>query len=142
MKERKKQLHRLSNKDYVNMTADCITCGKNIKIVFKGYRYGRAKNPTVRCATATRADNKRGVMRLRLLVNKYKIEKGCFICGFNKHYAALDFHHKNRKTKDDNIAGFYNRRMEKRMWKEIKKCEVICSNCHRMLHAPDGAMPL
>ncbi len=51
------------------------------------------------------------------------------------HPATLDFHHKDRTIKEFPIStcithGWSISRIEK----EIAKCEVLCSNCHRKLH--------
>ncbi len=45
-----------------------------------------------------------------------------------------DFHHLNGEEKDYAMASL---RMysEKTMMKEVEKCAVLCSNCHRKLHA-------
>lgn len=56
-------------------------------------------------------------------------------CGEN-HPATLDFHHTNPSEKDRNITEGVSRfRWSKeRVLREIKKCKVLCSNCHRKLH--------
>ena len=67
-------------------------------------------------------------------VNDYKIKKGCDHCGYNKKAVALDFHHKNRKDKIINVSSHWKsswKQFEK-MKKEIKKCIVLCANCHRV----------
>lgn len=62
-----------------------------------------------------------------------KLEKGCIKCGYNEHHAALDFHHRNGKTdKVMNISRLCNYSWKK-VLEEIEKCDVICSNCHRIL---------
>jgi len=56
---------------------------------------------------------------------------GCSICGYNKCYKALDFHHVNPKTKKFNITvtSLNSMGLEK-ILKEINKCILVCSNCH------------
>ena len=51
------------------------------------------------------------------VLRRYKLLKGCAHCGYKKHFSALDFDHINRTTKIKN---------------EVRKCEVLCSNCHRI----------
>lgn len=59
----------------------------------------------------------------------------CNRCGFDKHPAALEFHHKNgKKDKVFTIADVANRKWEV-VKKELDKCELICSNCHRIEHS-------
>ena len=55
---------------------------------------------------------------------------GCCLCGFNKH-AALDFHHIDIKT------GSMAAMNSMQIIQEIKTCKIVvlCSNCHRQLHA-------
>jgi L-lysine 2,3-aminomutase len=72
--------------------------------------------------------------RLKEIVNKIKQEAGCYFCSENEPI-SLDFHHKDPSIKDDSINIVLKRKNEKSLMNEIKKCEVICSNCHRKLHA-------
>jgi len=61
----------------------------------------------------------------------------CSICGYNKCVAALDFHHKDESQKDFGFGGSGYGYNIKKLLPEIKKCILICSNCHRALHFPD-----
>ena len=62
-----------------------------------------------------------------------KAKHGCVKCG-NKDPECLDFHHINSDNKDDNIANIINKGSKIKLWNEILKCEVVCSNCHRKIH--------
>ena len=63
-----------------------------------------------------------------------KIKSGCKVCGEN-HIATLDFHHRNPEDKKLDITrAVANGWGIKRLQKEIDKCDVLCSNCHRKLH--------
>ena len=57
----------------------------------------------------------------------------CEICGYDKCIAALDFHHIDPTKKDATLKELTVKR-----WvyieKEIRKCKLLCSNCHRELH--------
>jgi len=66
------------------------------------------------------------------LIREIKIQKGCFICGYKEHYAALDFHHRNPKTKSFNISENKTVALNK-LLEEIEKCDVVCVNCHRRI---------
>lgn len=57
---------------------------------------------------------------------------GCVKCG-EDHPAVLDFHHLNDNEKDFNVTQV-NRKGFRQVQKEIEKCIVLCSNCHRKLH--------
>lgn len=49
---------------------------------------------------------------------------------------TLDFHHIDPAKKDRAVGQtFANGWSKERILKEIEKCEVLCSNCHRKEHA-------
>lgn len=60
----------------------------------------------------------------------------CSICGYDKNYAALDFHHVDPSEKE---ADWKSLRLKK--WdsviKELQKCVLLCKNCHAEVHNPD-----
>ena len=59
----------------------------------------------------------------------------CEICGYDKYQGALEFHHLNPEEKDFGIsAKGYTRSFEK-IKEEIEKCILVCSNCHKEIHA-------
>lgn len=64
---------------------------------------------------------------------EYKSGLKCSLCGYNKCISALDFHHKNKDTKDFSISAMRKRSM-KRIMEEIKKCILVCKNCHAEIH--------
>ena len=60
----------------------------------------------------------------------------CVICGYSKYYGALEFHRLNPDKKDLSWERIMTKRYDfKKMLKEAKKCLLICSNCHREIHA-------
>lgn len=60
----------------------------------------------------------------------------CQKCGYNRCVVALEFHHLDGLDKDFDISS-------KTSWAtiepELKKCVLLCSNCHRETH--DGWHP-
>ncbi len=51
------------------------------------------------------------------------------------HFACLDFHHKNPEEKEISISKAVAMSWSiKRIEKEVNKCIVLCSNCHRKEH--------
>lgn len=65
---------------------------------------------------------------------EYKRTLYCMICGEN-HPACLQFHHRNKAEKAFNIADMARRpTSKKRIIDEIKKCDVLCVNCHAKRH--------
>jgi hypothetical protein len=74
------------------------------------------------------------VKKIRKYVQDYKTENGCSLCHEN-HPACLDFHHNDPSLKDGNIAqSIANGWGLDRLRKEIAKCTLLCSNCHRKMH--------
>lgn len=69
--------------------------------------------------------------RRRFEIQEYKRKAGCFLCG-ETDPAALDFHHLDNSQKEDNIAELVLSRQK--LEKELEKCIVLCSNCHRKVH--------
>jgi len=58
----------------------------------------------------------------------------CELCGYNKYNGALDFHHLNKETKEYSIAATGSTRSFENTKKELDKCILVCSNCHREIH--------
>jgi hypothetical protein len=57
----------------------------------------------------------------------------CKNCGYKKFYGALEFHHKDPNEKDFDWNKLRLRRIES-IKKELDKCDLLCSNCHREEH--------
>jgi len=59
----------------------------------------------------------------------------CIICDYNKCIKALEFHHINPKDKSFRInSNTMLSHSNKDIIKELSKCILLCSNCHRELH--------
>lgn len=66
-------------------------------------------------------------------IRKAKEACGCVRCG-EKDAVALDFHH--LRDKSFGLGGHSScKRSLEEVKAEIAKCVVLCSNCHRKLHA-------
>jgi hypothetical protein len=66
---------------------------------------------------------------------EYKSTLSCEVCSEN-HIAVLDFHHKDPTKKDFGVAEGFMRlnKSKKDILREISKCIIFCSNCHRKYH--------
>ncbi len=71
--------------------------------------------------------------------NKEKSKIGCK-CG-EKNSACLDFHHKTPKNKTCTIAEAVQKRGIALVKSEVKKCSVLCANCHIKKHFTTNAKP-
>ena len=100
----------------------CISCHRND--VRDRYQHDKSKYQKQR-------------IKSRMKVKSKLIQScggACSICGYKfngENYAAFDFHHINPHTKDSMIS----RDNYKEAKKEIEKCILLCSNCHRIIHS-------
>lgn len=76
--------------------------------------------------------NKKGI-----LVQNIKSESNCTICGFTR-LECLDFHHTENNKEHGVGAMIRDKNVSiEQLEAEIKKCIILCSNCHRTFHAND-----
>lgn len=57
----------------------------------------------------------------------------CLVCG-EARLPCLDLHHVNPNEKTWDISRLLDRATDARFQKEVEKCVVLCSNCHRIWH--------
>lgn len=66
----------------------------------------------------------------------------CQICSYNKCNDALELHHLNPNEKDFGVSAFMRHPVK---WEsivtEIKKCILLCSNCHKEVHKGISIVP-
>lgn len=77
--------------------------------------------------------NKRKRLKNTLMdrVNRLREESPCKDCGVFYPYYVMDFDHLPEFEKEENVITLAMSGATKRLEAEIKKCEVVCSNCHR-----------
>jgi|SRR5581483_8983980 len=93
----------------------------------------------LKCRYCFNHDKKLLREKYKTFLEKYKEERGCCKCGIKDH-RVLDFHHLRNKEFTIGYAT-YNHLAFERVKKEIKKCAVVCANCHRIIHyAKYGSM--
>ncbi len=69
------------------------------------------------------------------IINSIKIKYGCKTCK-ETEVCCLDFHHLDNNKKKFNISDIYGNSFSiEKIIIEINKCVVLCSNCHRKVHA-------
>ncbi len=66
----------------------------------------------------------------------YKYLHPCKICG-NRDVVVLEFHHIRRDEKAVKISKMPGKCPWSDIIREIRKCEVLCANCHRRLTASE-----
>jgi hypothetical protein len=68
-------------------------------------------------------------------LQEYKSSLSCVVCGEDEP-CCLEFHHTDPKQKEFKISGALRRSKNvEEVLREIEKCIVLCSNCHKKLHA-------
>jgi len=73
---------------------------------------------------------------IRSWLKDLKSELICARCG-EDHWSCLELHHEDQLEKEFQISDAAHRGYsKKRIMEEIKKCEVLCANCHRKHHHP------
>ncbi len=67
-------------------------------------------------------------------LSEYKKSMFCEVCG-ESYSRCLDFHHDNGEDKINNVSDLTAKGYGKAtIIKEIKKCRVLCKNCHVKIH--------
>lgn len=69
-------------------------------------------------------------LRVRKQVFEYLISHPCVDCG-EVDVIVLEFDHRNPKTKRFDVMSATHGHSWKTILKEIKKCDVVCANCHK-----------
>lgn len=59
----------------------------------------------------------------------------CLMCGYARCIDALEFHHRDPEAKDFAISSKGIYRSFDRVKVELDKCDLLCANCHREVHA-------
>lgn len=92
-------------------------------------------NPEKRKAVASNWAKKNAWEQKRLAV-EYKGGK-CAHCGGVFHQAAFDFHHRDPREKEYHLSQLLAARGFEAAKQELDKCDLLCSNCHRIHHAEE-----
>jgi hypothetical protein len=87
-----------------------------------------------KCSTRCGSCNTK-IRRFRAKAAAIKILGGkCSKCGWSGDQAALQFHHKDASEKDFIIGNVSNKSWDS-IKKEMKKCVLLCANCHMIEHS-------
>jgi transposase-like protein len=104
------------------------------EFVLEGCGYYRCK----RCRSAA-------VARRRRTIKCQLVEEAggaCAVCGYSRWLGALQFHHVESHSKEFHLAqGGYSRSIA-RSRAEMKKCVLLCANCHSEVEGGFATLPL
>jgi hypothetical protein len=89
--------------------------------------YKKNKEKRIRFNKAWQNEQKR-------LYEEYKSTLKCSVCGEDET-VCLDFHHRDPNEKEFTIGMVRKNMSFENVKKEIDKCDVLCANCHRKVHA-------
>lgn len=70
----------------------------------------------------------------RKMFTAWKAQQKCLIC-FETDDCCLELHHLDPREKDVTISNVVRSWSWNRLQKEIQKCTILCSNCHKKVHA-------
>lgn len=87
------------------------------------------ENPDARDSNNKRVRDKSA--ERRAYISGIKMFLGCIDCGYRTHPMALEFDHLPGSKKLFNIGEMKLHSLEK-LHREMDKCEVVCSNCHKI----------
>lgn len=114
-------------------TKICTKCGKELPLddfhwrdKAKGIKRSECKNCRNALMNAKNAANRKAVQQL-------KEKQACEKCG-EKRWYLLDYHHINPNDKKKVISKLMVYSSQQALQKEIKKCILLCANCHREFH--------
>jgi hypothetical protein len=115
------------------MTRKCKICNLEFEISrYNGSRqYCTFCLPTEGMNTSERKSLLRKVFKKKLL--EIKGDK-CSRCGYDKCTEALEFHHLDPSKKEFTISRYYSTDWNDYL-KEVEKCILVCSNCHKEIHS-------
>lgn len=100
---------------------------------------GRSDEVGGYCKGCSNAYHSNRVKEVKIRMIEYKGCK-CERCNLkleDTHYSVFDFHHTNPEEKDPNFGKIKYQKWEV-IREEIDKCQLLCSNCHRITHAELG----
>ena len=121
----------------------CTKCKQNKDEEFFGNRLGKKHYTCKECVNQNQkkqyARNKKYYLdrnreqrsNNRKWYQDLKSNSPCNMCNNIFPYYVMDFDHKDPETKEMNVAQMMGYSKEA-ILKEIKKCDLLCSNCHRI----------
>jgi 5-methylcytosine-specific restriction endonuclease McrA len=125
------ELRAASNEARSNgLTRPTLRCDKHGLTAF-GQRTDDPAYRCLRCRSEAVTERRRR-MKAKLVE---EAGGGCAVCGYDRHLGALQFHHVDPAEKRFTIAGVGVSLSLERARREIRKCVLLCANCHAEVEA-------
>lgn len=99
---------------------------------------GRGSYRCKRCRVERASQRRRQVKRILVEEAGGK----CVICGYDRCQQSLQCHHLDPSTKEFNLAQKGVARSLSRSRAEVRKCVLLCANCHAEVEAGNATVPL
>jgi len=120
----------------------CTKCGEELPDTlenFKSHRPGKLRGQCRKCWNIKKEQRAKKYYRewmFNLIPAHLGIEKlMCVRCGYDKSIVAIEFHHTDPENKIKIVSALvrevspWGDNLHK-VYDEVDKCEIICSNCH------------
>ena len=91
----------------------------------------------LRCRSAAVAARRRRVKAILVA----EAGGACVLCGYDRCVAALEFHHRDPATKRFSISFGGLSIAVDRLREEVRKCVLLCANCHAELEVGAAILP-
>ena len=121
------------------MILRCSRCGKEKDSSLFYNDKTKKSGKSSWCKVCHKLYSKLAQRKFKRLCVEYK-GSTCAICGIVGHPAIFDFHHENPDEKEFAISSYKGRngsQLTEEVTRELDKCSLVCSNCHRYIHYDD-----
>lgn len=116
-------------------TKVCSKCGRNLPLDQFNWRDKSKGTRRADCKDCHSGYMKDRYRQKKIEIQDLKIGLKCAKCGYDKCGASLEFHHIDPSEKDETISRMIsNNYTLDLVEEEIRKCIVLCSNCHHEFH--------
>ena len=102
---------------------------KDCKRLYDNWYYWKSPSSYKINKQAKAKDRRKEIL---VYVKNIALKRWCCICWYNKHIAALQFHHRDQLSKKDAVSEVNapTKNIEETVKEEIDKCDIVCANCH------------
>ncbi len=107
----------------------CEKCGRN-KLISRFSSHGNQLTVTCNSCRAARLPSEE-LKRKKALLDEAR-STPCAVCNHTFPIICMDFDHLPTHKKSFNISSHWRTAPLKTLQQEMAKCEVVCSNCHRI----------